>query len=81
MNTLDDWLADRPQVIKDMGRAHPPTVRYRYEPTGQIGHIYSYAENETVTMIFPVEWNEWQTFSREVFGILPETLIPLDEDK
>jgi len=27
--SLEDWLADRPQIIKDLARSHPPDGEYQ----------------------------------------------------
>ena len=75
--SFEEWLADRPQVIQDMARSYPPDQRYALtheHGLQQIGYIYSYAEDGTVTVIFPIEWNPWQEGGRRVFGIKPTDL-------
>ncbi len=70
--SMEEWLHDRPQVIKDMVRACPPHNAYALTHSRglrQKGYIVSYAEEGTVTMVFPQTWNPWQKESREVFGI------------
>lgn len=72
--SFDEWVAKLPQVCQDMARSHPPDQKYRLADTGQIGYLHAYAEDGTVTVIFPVEWNPSQDGGREVFGIKPTDL-------
>lgn len=69
---LDEWLEDRPQIIKDMAHATPPGC-YTFNDTGQHGVLYSYDESGTVTVnttmldgLMPVG----------VFGVNPANLSP-----
>lgn len=80
--TLEEWLADRPQIIKDLARSHPPDGKYRLANSTDDDFycVYSYSENGTMTMsrytrlgpgsVMPM-WN--------VFGMKPEDLVRIDE--
>lgn len=75
MSSFDEWLASRPQVIQDLAREYPPDQKYRLISTGQIGYLYSYDENGTMTINFPRAWNPQQfEGDRQVFGIPPADL-------
>ena len=75
----DAWLASRPQVIRDLAEAYPPNIRYRLRSTNQIGVLYSYSDDGTVTMDFPQEWNPLQP-DIQVFGLDPADLEPLPRE-
>lgn len=47
---LDEWLKGRPKIIKDMANKLNPFLRYRIKSTGQHCDIYSYSENNTITV-------------------------------
>ena len=78
---LEEWLRDRPQVIKDLARSHPPDAQYRLASGGDddVYLIYSYSEDGTMTVsrfaqvgpfsLMPM-WN--------VFGMRPEDLVRVD---
>ena len=81
--TLENWLADRPQIIKDLARSHPPYGEYRLvNGDDDLYVIYSYHENGTMTVfrygrladtpnsVLPL----WK-----VFGMKPEDLVRTDE--
>ncbi len=72
----DEWLKDRPQIIKDMATKLPPNKLYRNKITGQIGVLVSYAENGTVRASFPNDLNFQMSTpgGRQVFGLLPDDL-------
>jgi hypothetical protein len=81
---LEDWLADRPQIIKNLARSHPPDSEYRLANglDDDLYVIYSYNEDGTITVIryarlagapdsvLPL----WK-----VFGMKPEDLVRIDE--
>lgn len=72
----EEWLASRPQIIKNMVARWPHDVDYVMNGDGDIYRIYSYSENGTVTVTrftcgLPV-WN--------VFGVDPANLSPLVPD-
>lgn len=75
---LEEWLVDRPQVIKDLARTHPPDGRYRLSSGADddLYLIYSYSEDGTITAVRHIE----QMFPMwKVFGMKPEDLIRVDE--
>lgn len=47
------WLADRPQVIRDMAKRMPPNTCYRQRDGNPMGHytLYSYSEDGTVSLV------------------------------
>ena len=77
--SFDEWLASRPQVIRDLASTYPPDKRYvLIHPHGlrQTGFLHSYSENGTITVNFPQEWNPWQLDGdRQVFGLDPTDLV------
>lgn len=80
--TLEEWLTDRPQIIKDLAASHPPDSQYRLADSTDedLYAIYSYHEDGTMTVtrytrlgpdtVIPV-WN--------VFGMKPEDLVRVDD--
>ena len=76
---LKQWLADRPQIIKDLAASHPPDGEYRLAngADDDLYTIYSYSEDGTITVTrhnrlfggMPM-WN--------VFGMKPEDLVRTD---
>ncbi len=72
---LEEWLAERPEVIQCMARAWPPW--HCYKMRGSAGHysIYSYAENETVTL---THGDDSTLPGVQVFGIKPTSLVLCD---
>lgn len=68
---LDEWLADRPQVIKDLAYATPPGC-YTLNDTGQHAVLYSYDEDGTVT----VNTTALGFIPVSVFGVDPTNLTP-----
>ena len=77
---LEEWLATRPQVIKDLARGHPPDALYRLASGGDddVYQIYSYFEDGTVSVIRYTQLASdpssmvplWR-----VFGMRPEDLV------
>jgi len=47
---FEEWLKDRPEIIKTMAGKLKPWFRYRLKTTGQHCNLYSYSENGTVTI-------------------------------
>jgi hypothetical protein len=47
---FEEWLKDRPEIIKTMASKLKPWFRYRLKATGQHCTLYSYSENGTVTI-------------------------------
>lgn len=72
-----EWLDDRPQVIKDMVATHPPNLLYHLTTTGHRVTIYSYSENGTITVDVSGEYNGL-LFERRVFGIRLDDLVECD---
>ena len=80
----NDWVATRPQVIKDLIKKVSPTTLYRLKSTGQRVFVISYAENGTVSVAYSGKYN-LVDFEQQIFGILPEELeeceLPLPDEK
>ena len=82
--SLEEWLTDRPQIIKDLARSHPPDGEYRLASGADddLYLIYSYSEAGTMKVtryarlagapdsVLPL-WN--------VVGMKPEELVRVDE--
>lgn len=72
----NEWLADRPECIREVATRLPPWNDYRIVTTGQRARIYSYSEpgeNNRVT-VTAVVWREElpELTTRTVFGFSPE---------
>jgi len=72
-----EWLAGRPPVIQALAARVPPDRLYRLESTGHRVYLYSYSEDETVTVVVAGQFNV-VAFERKVFGIKPEELEECD---
>jgi len=73
---FDEWLENRPQVIKDMAAQFPPNKLYRME-TGHRVTLMSYSEDRTVVVKVSGKYNYVQ-FERSVFGVDIDSLIECD---
>lgn len=71
---FNKWLKDRPAVIQEMVKAHPPDLVYTLRTTGHRVTIASYSEDGTVTVDIGYEHN-LLVFPRGVFGVNPNDLI------
>lgn len=72
-----DWVATRPVVIQELCKKLPPDRLYLLKTSGHCVTIYSYSEDNTVTVDVSGEYN-WVAFERRVFGISPENLEECD---
>lgn len=70
---FEQWLADRPQVIKKMVASYPPTQLYRHKETGQVFALQAYNEDGTVRAYVLPEYSGLVTGGCSVFGIDPKT--------
>jgi hypothetical protein len=78
---LEKWLRDRPQVIKDLARSHPPDGTYRLASSGDddIYQIYSYLENGTMNVIRYTRLTPDSMMPLwRVFGMKPEDLVKVN---
>ena len=79
---VDEWLADRPEIVRETAAKVPPWNLYRLsDPVesnlGQYVRIVAYAEDGTVRVSVSCE-HQTLAFCREVFGIDPDNLKPCD---
>lgn len=75
----DDWVAGRPDVVKEMCVAHPPNVLYKLKTTKQLVTLMSYFEDGTVQVFVDPKFNPTRLFTgHAVFGINPEDLEEVD---
>lgn len=65
---LDEWLQSSPQIIRDLHDKLPCNKVYRIKSTNQLGVIWRYGENGTVTLAII------EPSGIEVFGLKPEQL-------
>lgn len=74
---LEEWLATRPQVIKDLAATHPPDAEYRLssDPDGDSYQIYSYNEDGTMKVIRYKRLTDSMLPMWTVFGMRPEDLV------
>jgi hypothetical protein len=73
----EEWLAERPQTIKDLAAKFPPDRLYFMKKSNHRVTIYSYGEDNTLTVNVTGEYNRI-IFDRQVFGIKPEDLEECD---
>ena len=74
---FEEWVEERPECIKEMIKKYPPNLLYRLKTANQRVTIYSYAENNTMTVTVSGDYNLID-FERNVFGIKPEDLEECD---
>jgi hypothetical protein len=78
-----EWVASRPPVVQELCKRFPPCNLYRLKSTGHRVTVYSYSENETLTVNVTGEYNAVM-FDRKVFGIKPDDLeecnLPTTDD-
>lgn len=77
--TLNEWLVDRPQEIKDIAKKIKPWFRYRIKETGQHCTVLSYFEDGTLRVNVDGHDSEAldlmnQMIHVDVFGISPDEL-------
>jgi hypothetical protein len=81
---LEAWIAERPPVVQEAVRSHPPTKLYRLTDTNQRVTISAYNEDGTVQVIVAGKYNA-VVFDRQVFGIplsaLTECELPGPEEQ
>lgn len=63
-----EWLASRPQKIKQMINSYPPDRLYKMGVTGHRVGIIAYSEDGTVRVWVGGKYNS-VTFERQVFGV------------
>lgn len=68
-----EWVATRPPEVQALCIRLPPDRLYRMKSTGNRVTLYSYSENDTVTVNVLAAYNAL-TFERQVFGISPDDL-------
>lgn len=74
----NDWLASKPENIRQMAIKYPPELLYRMKSTGKRVCIISYAEDSTVTVVVSHLYN-LVAMDRMVFGVKPdEELVECD---
>jgi hypothetical protein len=74
----NEWIATRPACVRNMCEKLPANRLYLLKTTGQKVTIYSYSENETVTVDVMEEYNPGVLLERRVFGINPDDLEECD---
>lgn len=72
-----EWVASRPAVIKELCLKFPPDRLYLLKSSNHRVILYSYAENNTLTVDVLGKYN-LVFFERRVFGIPPEDLEECD---
>lgn len=71
------WVESRPPLVRDLARRFEPWSLYRLETTGHRVTVYSYSEDNTVTVDVLGRFNLVK-FERRVFGISPHDLFPCE---
>ena len=79
----DEWVSSRPDIIKNLCIKFPPNLLFKMKDTGHRVTVYSYSDDNTMTVNVTGKYNVL-TFDRRVFGIKPEDLeecnIPKDSE-
>ena len=76
----NEWLDERPPMIRAAAEKFPPWHLYKLTPTGQLARIMSYAEpaavdaKVTVTIHAWYDWHPPGLPGLNVFGVDPEDL-------
>jgi hypothetical protein len=70
-----EWVSTRPACVQELCRRLPPNRLYRYN--GYRVTLYSYSEDNTVTVDISGEFN-CVIFERHVFGVSPDDLEECD---
>ena len=73
----NEWLAGRPECIRQLVAKYPPELLYRDKSTGKRVCIYSYNEDGTVSVIVSSEYN-LVPMTRIVFEVDPAGLEECD---
>lgn len=74
----NEWLASKPENVRQMAIKYPPELLYRMKSTGKRVCIISYAEDGTVSVVVSHLYN-LVAMDRMVFGIKPdEELVECD---
>jgi hypothetical protein len=73
----DEWVADRPPVVRAILEKIDPWALYRLKSTDQIVHFYSCNEDGTITVDIESEHNPFMVIGRRVFGIDPDDLASI----
>jgi hypothetical protein len=71
------WLAERPEVIQQLGNRFEPWTLFRLKSTGQRVTVCGFNESGTVTVNVSGEFN-LVSHERSVFGIDPNDLMECD---
>lgn len=68
-----EWLSDRPAVIRDLATRFHPAKLYLLKTTGQKGTIESFGEDGTIRMQFDGRFCK-VVFAKSVFGLKPDDI-------
>ena len=74
---LEEWIKDKPDVIKKLYHSHPPDRLYMLTTIDLRVTLISYEESGTMTVEISNDFNN-VFFERQIFGIKPETLVECD---
>lgn len=73
-----DWFKERPQIIQELICKFPYASSVKIKTTGQSAYIYSWFEDNTLSVVINVEENKHLSNALldnyRVFGIKPEDL-------
>lgn len=72
----DEWVAARPDAVREVASKFPPWHIYRLVTTGQLATVDQYDEandDGSVTVSVTV-WQEWLPIPHGVFGVNPNDL-------
>lgn len=73
----EEWLASKPESVQKLAALKPPELLYRLKTSGHRVVVYSYGEDNTMSVIVGSIYNQIAT-NRIVFGVKPEDLEECD---
>ena len=80
MKSFEEWLKTGPLIIQEMAKKYPPNKFYKIRGKGHICTLYSYSENNTVTVDITGDFNKL-TIERRVFDINIDDLVETEFDE
>lgn len=70
----DEWVDSKSEPVKTLCKQFPPNKLYKLTTTNRLVTIYSYCEDNTITVNVLKKYNPDIFFEKAVFGIKPEEL-------
>lgn len=74
---FNQWFSERPDIIQEMIKKHPPNLLYLLKSSNHRVTLVSYSEDGTITVNVSGDYN-LVMFERSVFGVYPDDLVECD---